>query len=189
MNPLAPRPINPTDDTATFDCGNEALNMWLSQRALVSERVGDARTYVSTDANTGLIAGLYAISAWSMDRRVIHGFLARNAPQAVSVILLGRLATSLDARGIGLGKDLLAHAIRQATIAADALGARALVTEAKDASATSFYEHMGMKPVIGQAGTFAIRMLASSTDFPNQNDVDPFVGNSGGQCVKPPSFA
>jgi len=156
MNPLSPRPINDTDDTVTFDCGNDALNMWLHQRALTSERAGDARTYVPIDADTGRIAGFYAISAWSIDRHTIHGFLARNAPQAVSVILLGRLATSLDARGIGLGKDLLAHAIRQATLAADALGARALVTEAKDARAASFYEHMGMKPVVGQTGTFAI---------------------------------
>jgi len=156
MNPLSPRPINDTDDTVIFDCGNDALNMWLNERALTSQRAGDARTYVSIDADTGRIAGFYAISAWSMDRRTIHGFLARNAPQAVPVILLGRLATSLNARGIGLGKDLLAHAIRQATVAASTLGARALVTEAKDASAASFYEHMGMKLVIGQPGTFAV---------------------------------
>jgi len=156
MNPLAPRPIDETDDTITFDCGDEALNTWLSKRALASERRGDARTYVSIDADTELIAGFYAISAWSMDRRAIGGFLARNAPSAVPVILLGRLATSIDARGIGLGKDLLTHAIRQATIAATALGARALVTEAKDTAAASFYEHMGMKPIIGQPGTFAV---------------------------------
>ena len=156
MNPLSPRPIDDADDTASFDCGNDALNSWLKQRALISERRGDARTYVSIDADTGRIVGFYAISAWSMDRRTIRGFLTRNAPQAVPVILLGRLATSLEARGIGLGKDLLAHAIRQATIAANALGARALITEAKDTSAARFYEHMGMKPVIGQTGTFAI---------------------------------
>ena len=158
MNPLVPRPIDETDDTATFDCGNEALNTWLSKRALASERRGDARTYVSVDADTGHIAGFYAISAWSMDRRAIGGFLARNAPSAVPVILLGRLATSVDAHGTGLGQDLLAHAIRQAAVAATALGARALVTEAKDARAASFYEHMGMKPIIGQPGMFAVSL-------------------------------
>ena len=156
MKPLAPRPISEADDAAGFDCGNDDLNAWLSHRALRSEQRGDARTYVSIDADSGQIAGFYAISAWSMDRRAVSGFLARNAPQAVSVILLGRLVTSLDARGIGLGADLLTHAIRQANVATSALGARALVTEAKDADAASFYAHMGMRPIAGQPDTFAM---------------------------------
>ena len=61
------------------------------------------------------------------------------------VILLGRLATDLTARGTGLGSDLLTHAIRSATTAASIVGARALVTEAMNAVAARFYLYEGLR--------------------------------------------
>jgi len=61
------------------------------------------------------------------------------------VILLGRLATDLTARGIGLGGDLLTHAIRNATIVANVVGSRALVVEAINDAAVSFYLHAGLR--------------------------------------------
>jgi len=76
--------------------------------------------------------------------------LARNSPDPVPVILLGRLATSLDARGIGLGADLLTHAVRAANVAAEILGARALVTEALDESAANFYLSQGLRQIAYQ---------------------------------------
>ncbi|MCL2736117.1 MAG: GNAT family N-acetyltransferase [Propionibacteriaceae bacterium] len=121
------------------------MNDWLSHQALRNEEHGDSRTYVSTDAGTRRIVGYYSLASWAVSRKQSGGWLSRNAPEPVPVILLGRLAVDRVARGIGLGGDLLTHAVRNATTAAGLVGARALVAEAIDESAAGFYLHAGMR--------------------------------------------
>jgi len=128
-----------------FDCGYESLNQWLANRAWTNQRHGDSRTYVSIDADTGQIAGFYALATRSMERTATSGWLARNAPDPIPLILLGQLATSLDARGRGLGASLFVDAVRRSQSAAQIVGARALFTEAIDDTAAAFYAHQGMK--------------------------------------------
>jgi len=145
MRPQEPRRINVSDPVSEFDCGIESLNEWLARRALRNEESGDSRSYVTVDTDTDRIAGYYSLASWAVGRRQAGGWLARNAPDPVPVILLGRLATDLTARGIGLGNDLLTHAIRNATIVANVVGARALVVEAINDAAISFYLHTGLR--------------------------------------------
>ena len=145
MRPLAPRPIRPDDDTSTFDCGAPSLNDWLVRRAVRNEKTGDSRTYVSVDADTTAVVGYYSLSAWTVTHAEIGGGrLRRNAPDPVSVVLLGRLAVHVDTHGLGLGRDLLADALRNAQAGATILGARALVAEALDEQAGRFYTHHGL---------------------------------------------
>ncbi|MDF1489890.1 GNAT family N-acetyltransferase [Tessaracoccus caeni] len=145
MRPARPRPVLPGDPVAAFDCGIDALNTWLAGRALRNERTGDSRTYISIDLDTGDIAGYYSLAAWSVSHDEIGGgWLLRNAPDPVSVVLLGRLAVSVDAQGIGLGRDLLADALANAQAGARVLGARALVAEAINEDAERFYTHAGL---------------------------------------------
>lgn len=159
MRPTKPRPILAEDPVTCFDSGNDALNSWLVHRALRNERSGDSRTYVSIDLGSGNIAGYFSLSAWSVAHGDLGGgWLARNAPDPVSVILLGRLAVSVDARGIGLGRDLLADALANAQIGAGILGARALVTEAIDEDAERFYLHMGMWQSKARQELFAVKL-------------------------------
>lgn len=160
MSPALPRPLRDGDPIAEFDCGVAELNDWLAQRALSNDKRGITRTVVSIDHDTGKIAGFYSLSAWAVQRRTISGWLARNSPDPVPVILLGRLATSLDARGIGLGADLLTHAVRAAIVAAEILGARALVTEALDESAANFYRSQGLRQIAGREDLFALPLLS-----------------------------
>ena len=160
MRPLPPRPIDPGDDLTSFVSGNADIDTWLSTVALKSQSAGDARTYVSIDADTGNIAGFYALAAWGVSRTSIKGWLARNAPLRVPVILIGRLATSLDARGIGLGRSLLVDAKRKAELAAQTVGARALVTEASDRFAGDFYAHNGFTLTPGTTNLYAFPLRA-----------------------------
>jgi len=150
MSVLEPRRLQPSDPIEHFDCGVEQLNQWLVRQALKNEEHGDSRTYVSVDDSTGHIAGYYSLASWAVGRRQSGGWLARNAPDPVPVILLGRLATDLAFRGTGLGLDLLTHAVRMATIAADVIGARALVAEALDETAAEFYVHAGLRRSVGR---------------------------------------
>ncbi len=160
MRPGRPRPIRPEDPVTSFECTNEALNTWLISRALRNERSGDSRTYVSIDLDSGDIAGYYSLAAWT----VVHGdvgggWLARNAPDPISVILLGRLAVSTDSRGTGLGRDLLADALQNAQAGARVLGARALVAEAIDEEAERPYAHLGFWQSKARHDLFAVRLI------------------------------
>ena len=145
MNPQEPRRVRPDDPVAAFDCGVDSLNDWLAHQALRNEERGDSRTYVSVDADTLRIVGYYSLASWAVSRQQSGGWLSRNAPEPVPVILLGQLAVDQAARGLGLGGDLLTHAIRNATTAASLVGARALVAEAIDDSAARFYLHAGLR--------------------------------------------
>lgn len=159
MRPTKPRPILVDDPVTHFDSGIDALNSWLAHRALRNEWSGDSRTYVSIDTDSGNIAGYYSLSAWSVAHGDIGGgWLARNAPDPVSVILLGRLAVSVDAQGVGLGRDLLADALANAQVGAGVLGARALVAEAIDEDAERFYLHMGLWQSKVRHNLFATRL-------------------------------
>jgi hypothetical protein len=90
VHPQEPRRIHPDDPVADFDCGVESLTDWLARQALRNEERGDSRTYVSIDADTGKIVGYYSLASWAISRKQSGGWLARNAPEPVSVILLGR---------------------------------------------------------------------------------------------------
>lgn len=159
VRPDRPRPVNPDDPLDQFDCGNEVLNPWIAERALRNEKSGDSRTYISVDLDTGAVAGYYSLAAWSVSHTEIGGdWLVRNAPDPVSVILLGRLAVSVTARGLGLGRDLLADALTNAQTGAGVLGARALVAEAIDESAERFYAHAGFWRSRIRHDLFAVRL-------------------------------
>lgn len=159
MRPLPPRPICEGDPVNGFDCGVAALNAWLAQRAWRNEASGDSRTCVCLDADCGAVLGFYCLSAASISRDTATGWLARNAPDPIPVIRLGRLAVSLDARGYGLGRDLVAHALGRASQAAHVMGARALIADAKDQPAAAFYHHLGFdSPITDTPLTFVFRL-------------------------------
>ena len=67
-------------------------------------------------------------------------------PEPIPVILVGQLAVDTDCRGRGLGADLLVDAARRSLVAADVIGARALVVQAIDEAAKAFYGRFGFLP-------------------------------------------
>ena len=67
-------------------------------------------------------------------------------PQPIPVILLGQLAVDTDYQGRGLGSDLLIDAAGRAMSAADVIGARAIIVQALNEEARSFYERFGFRP-------------------------------------------
>jgi predicted N-acetyltransferase YhbS len=61
------------------------------------------------------------------------------------VILLARLAVDKSFKGRGLGKELLRDAMLRTLNAADIAGLRAIVVDAKDESAKTFYQRYGFE--------------------------------------------
>lgn len=132
-----PVPISVEHDVAGFDCGAPALNDWLIRRALQNES-RFSRTYVVCEG--GKVVAYYCISAGAVDRSVAPGRLRRNAPDAIPVSVLGRLAVRSDHAGRGLGADMLSDALRRIAVASRSIGIGAVLVQAKDDAAKRFYE-------------------------------------------------
>lgn len=64
-------------------------------------------------------------------------------PEPIPVILLGQLAVDVNYQGRGLGSDLLIDAGKRALRVADVIGARAIVVQAFNEEAKTFYERFG----------------------------------------------
>ena len=132
----APVPLTAEHDLSGFDCGEPALNDWLRHRALKNES-RFSRTYVVCE-NTRVVA-YFCISAGAVERAAAPGKVRRNAPDAIPVSVIGRLAVSSEHAGKGLGADILADALRRIAVAAQSIGIGAVLVQAKDEAAKRFY--------------------------------------------------
>ena len=132
----APVPLTADHDLTQFDCGDAALNDWLRHRALKNES-RFSRTYVVCQGTR--VAGVYCIAAGSVERAAAPGKLRRNAPDAIPVSIIGRLAVDQAFAGNGLGADLLSDALQRIAIAAQTIGIAAVLVQAKDDAARRFY--------------------------------------------------
>lgn len=132
----APVPLTAEHDLLAFDCGEPALNDWLRRRAVKNES-RFARTYVVCAGNQ--VVAYFCISAGSIERAAAPGKLRRNAPDAILVSVIGRLAVSSAHAGKGLGADLLSDALRRIAVASQTIGIGAVLVHAKDDAAKRFY--------------------------------------------------
>ena len=133
-------------ELSRFDCGNDALNLWLKRFAWANVQNDSARVYVA-HRRDGVVVGYHALAAGSVSRgetpeRIGHGLAAH----PIGVVLLGRLAVDRAQQGKGLGITLLQDALLRAEHAADTVGVRAVLVQAIDAPARSFYLRFGFTP-------------------------------------------
>jgi GNAT superfamily N-acetyltransferase len=139
----APGALRPDNNVESFDCGNEALDAWLRQRALRNEREDASRTYVVV--HEGRVIAYYALAVAAIPHAGATGRARRNMPDPIPAMLLARLAVDTAFQGHQLGANLLRDAIRRTLAAADIAGIRVLLVHAVDERARMFYEHFGFE--------------------------------------------
>ncbi|MEO8597806.1 MAG: GNAT family N-acetyltransferase [Candidatus Solibacter sp.] len=133
-------------DLGHFDCGNEALNLWLKRFAWANVRNDSARVYVAHRRDQ-VVVGYHALTAGSVSRGDAPDRIGRGlAAHPIGVVVLGRLAVDRSQQGRGLGVTLLQDALLRAEHAADTVGVRAVLVQAIDAAARSFYLRFGFSP-------------------------------------------
>ena len=146
------RPLRKSDDRRSFDCGVNPLNLYLSQYALQNQKKDAARTYVVVGGE-GKIVGYYTLVYGSMTvGETPEEISSGHGKYPVPIILIARLAVSIDEHGKGLGRSLVRDALVRSVSAAEIAGLSAVVVDAKDAVAKAFYEKMGFIP--GQEVSF-----------------------------------
>jgi len=159
-----PRPLGATDELADFDCGDDSLNDWLATRAWRNQMGGASRTYIAAPVDDERsIAGYYALAVGEAYHVGLPGYVRRNMPEPVPVVVLSRLAVDRHYQGAGLGSGLVADAVRRAAQAAGIVGIRAMVVDSLGA-AEGFYSHLGFTEAPPGSGRFVAtipRLLAS----------------------------
>lgn len=128
-----------------FDCGREALNRYLARFALANQKSGAAQTYVAVASE--VVVGYHSLAVGEVARDEAPERLGKGlAHHPIPIMLLARLAVSVEWQGRGLGSGLLKDAMRRTIQAADIAGIRAFAVHAKDEAARGFYEHYGFQP-------------------------------------------
>jgi GNAT superfamily N-acetyltransferase len=140
-------PLGGQHDRAAFSCGIEALDRYLQHQASQDVRRSVAAVFVLHDPETDAVAGYYTLSATSIEPTELPDDLRRRMPRYASLpaVLLGRLAVDRRYQGQRLGATLLFDALERALIQSSQIAAMAVVVDAKDDSAISFYERYGFQ--------------------------------------------
>ncbi|HIE9358966.1 TPA: GNAT family N-acetyltransferase [Klebsiella quasipneumoniae subsp. similipneumoniae] len=151
MGMRPPESLTPEHNIAEFCCHDPGLNEWLKKKALKNHRMGISRVYVVCAENSHRVIAYYCLSSGSVHRNTVPGAYRRNAPEAVPVIVLGRLAVDAAWAGKGLGAGLLKDAIYRTQNIAMQVGVRALLVHALNDEARGFYARFGFEPSVVNA--------------------------------------
>lgn len=146
-------------DRSGFDCGVEALNLWLRQTALQHQAKGISRTFVAVsgdarsvedyraagydDIGESSVLGYFALASAFLLVDDLPPHLAKRYPRQIPATRLGRLAVRLDLQGQGLGRLLLADAVTRSRDAAHSVGSSGIFVDAKNEDAARFYARYG----------------------------------------------
>jgi len=128
----------------SFDCGVPVLNDWLQKHAWPSHQGGGARVYVAVETAQDLIAAYFCLSAAQADHADVPGRISKGMGQSpIPVVLIGRFGVDLRFQGSGLGKFLVRQAFVECLKTSQWIGVRAVMVDAKDQNAATFYEGLG----------------------------------------------
>ena len=142
---LVIQPLNPTHGRTGFQCGVEALDRYLKKQAKQDIKRRISRVFVATKPdNPKTVIGYYTLSTLSIELNQLPEKLVRKLTKhPVPAALIGRLAVSNAAQGQGVGKMLLADAIKRTLVVSDQIAIYAMVVDAINDSAKGFYKQFG----------------------------------------------
>jgi GNAT superfamily N-acetyltransferase len=135
-------------DRKTFDCGVEELNIFLKQHANQNQTKNISKTYVAVVAVSAddrkKIHGYYTLSAGHIQCEQIPEKIKAKVPKyPIPIGRIGRLAVDKEYKGQGIGGFLLHDALANVLNIADKMGVFAVVVDAKNDNAKSFYKKYG----------------------------------------------
>ena len=130
-----------------FCCGVDALDHYIQKQATQDIRRSIGRTFVATsEKDITVILGYYTLSTLSVDVGSLPDTVARKLPRhPIPCALIGRLAVSEDAQGLGVGRMLLVDAIKRTLAVSEEIAIYAMVVDAISEKAASFYQQFGFR--------------------------------------------
>ncbi|MEK7811914.1 MAG: GNAT family N-acetyltransferase [Pseudomonadota bacterium] len=134
--------LDAAHDRTSFSSGSEPLDRYFQQQVTQDVRRRVTACFVTLTAEQR-IAGYYTLASSSVLLNDLPASISRKLPRypLVPAVRMGRLAIDKDFKGLGLGGALLADAMSRA--AHSEITAYAMVVDAKDKKAATFYQHHG----------------------------------------------
>jgi GNAT superfamily N-acetyltransferase len=142
-----PAPLEKHHRLDGFDCGEPALNEWLTRHARGAHASGSARVFVTTLEDGESVVGYYALAAAQVAPEAATERALKGQPRTrpVPAVLLARLAVDREHQRAGVGRSLLQDVILRCLDAAEAIGARVLLVHAKHEAAKAWYLQYGFE--------------------------------------------
>jgi GNAT superfamily N-acetyltransferase len=140
--------ITADHDLENFDCGDESKNAFLKKFALQNTKGGLGRTYVAVEEQAqSVVRGYYTISSSS----VTFDPPPTNLPRyPLPAVLIGKLATDINAQNQGLGTMLLFDALERAARVAEEIGIFLVEIQAVNEKARQIYEKRGFTSMLDE---------------------------------------
>ncbi len=160
-------PIAKSHARQSFDCGDDAMNLYLQRFARQSHDQNASKTFCAIDsAAPERILGFYTITPSAVAHADVPTAMTKGlARHEVAGFRLARLATSITVAGLGLGGQLLAAAsLRCLRIAAEA-GGVLMIIDAKSERAARWYAGYGALPLEGQPLCLVIPLATFAADL------------------------
>lgn len=138
-------PLNKNHKRSAFDCGIESLDDYLRYRASQDIKRHVSRVFIACGPQDKTkVLGYYTLSTLSIDLSVLPEKIAKKLPRhPIPAALIGRLAVDTSMQDKGIGKMLLANAIKRTQAVSDEIAIYAMVVDAINETAVSFYRHYG----------------------------------------------
>lgn len=138
-------PLSPDYDRSTFHCGEISLDNYLKKYAGQDLKRKEAAVFISVRDEK--IIGFYTLSALQINsadipEKVLKKLRLSSYPQKPAT-LLGRLAVDKHFQRQQLGKILLVDALKRSYYQSTQVGSIAVVVDALNHTAVSFYEKFG----------------------------------------------
>lgn len=143
-------PLNKQHDRSAFTSGSPPLDIYFQGQVSQDARRRVVRCFIAVENNTDQIAGFYTLSALSIRLDSLPEEHKREVPRypLIPAALIGRLAIDECYQGQGLGGVLLADAFLRVSKAD--VGVYAMLVDAKDEVAESFYQQFGFERFKGR---------------------------------------
>lgn len=139
--------LNESHSDTDFDCGNEDLNSFLQNFALIFQKRHFGITIVGV-SQENTIVGYYTLCPASIQRESLPAKLFKGPqPNPIPAFRLCRLAVSKKYQGQGYGKILLIHALKKCIVQSRQIGGSAILVDAKHNQAKQFYIKFGFVPL------------------------------------------
>ena len=150
-------PLTEQHEAEGFSCGEASLDRWLTDHALSNRQRSLSRTFVAVDdtgghpAGAGPVAGYVTLVAAAIEVAQLPGGERRSLVglDEIGAALIARLARDRQHAQRGLGAWLLQQALHRIIDADEHLAIRAVIVDALNERAATWYQSWGFRPLPG----------------------------------------
>jgi ribosomal protein S18 acetylase RimI-like enzyme len=152
-------------DRSAFSSSVVRLDRYLREQASQDVRRRVANCFVAVEVSSGRIAAYDTLAATGISLTDFPPARAKQLPRypVVPAALIGRLAVDIGFRDRGLGHAMLGDAVRRAARSEAAIFA--VLVDAKDDSAASFYRKHGFTPLVDRPHNLSLAITQAMKQF------------------------